>query len=284
MTSEVLTDNSLISDYLDTISHYSNASKKSYRATLNRFSRLCVDRSKSLLEVDRKDVSAFLSMYKSLTTKGHYKVTLKVFYDYCIENNFLNVNPVIKIKIKRGKPKQKRLMLDDDFKKILNQCQSLRETTIVNFFYYAGVRSKELRHITIDNIDLERGIVKIDVSKTAEGVRSLPINHRLKPILMIYLEKRESVKSNSRYLFLTKRGTQFNERTIIHLIKTLQRNNDYTFTCHDFRRSCITRLYRATNNIVFCQKFAGHENINTTRKYILDDKKTMNDTIRDLDF
>ena len=44
-------------------------------------------------------------------------------------------------------------------------------------------------------------------------------------------------------------------------------------TCHDFRRAFITRLYHKTKDITMCQNFAGHTSIETTRKYILDDKE-----------
>ncbi|MCE7735440.1 MAG: site-specific integrase [Candidatus Heimdallarchaeota archaeon] len=103
------------------------------------------------------------------------------------------------------------------------------------------------------------------------GYRIIPIHPNFKKLLSRYLDKRKGITNPHTELFLTKRGTSFSESTIIHLIANLQRDLDFSFSCHDFRRAFVTRLYRKTKDLVLCQRLAGHASINTTRKYILDD-------------
>jgi integrase len=169
-----------------------------------------------------------------------------------------------------GKKNKQELMRERDFKKILTKCEGLRELTIVSMFWYTGMRSKELRTMRLCEIDLKQGIIFVAKSKTMTGVRKLPIHPNFKQLLEKYVKRRKQIETTEDTLFLTKRGTPFKERTMVHFINQLQLDLDKYFTCHDFRRAFITRLYRKTNNLVLCQSLAGHASIETTRRYIID--------------
>ena len=123
----------------------------------------------------------------------------------------------------------------------------------------------------LKDLDLARGLVHVSNSKTTKGYRIISIHPNFKRLLEKYIKRREQIPSNLPWLFLSKRGTQFSERTIIHLIKSLQCDLNTSFTCHDFRRAFITRLYKKTTDLVLCQRLAGHASTQTTRKYIIDD-------------
>ena len=162
-------------------------------------------------------------------------------------------------------------MQDKEFREILSRCEGLREMTIVSMFWYTGVRAKELRGMKIEDMDVEKGLIHITNSKTITGYRIIPIHPNFKKLLSQYLKKRRSIINDENSLFLTKKGSSFSESTIIHLVSYLQRDLVINFSCHDFRRAFVTRLYRKTKDLVLCQRLAGHANIGTTRKYILDD-------------
>ncbi|MCH8906319.1 MAG: site-specific integrase [Candidatus Heimdallarchaeota archaeon] len=70
---------------------------------------------------------------------------------------------------------------------------------------------------------------------------------------------------------MTKRGTQFSESALIQFIRNVQLDLGFRYSCHDFRRAFVTRLYRKTTDLVLCQRLAGHASIKTTRRYIIDD-------------
>lgn len=123
----------------------------------------------------------------------------------------------------------------------------------------------------MEDRDLEDGLIHITNSKTINGYRIIPIHPNFKKLLFQYICKCNTIRTSFNELFLTKKGTIFSESTIIHLMSYLQRDLGFSFSCHDFRRAFITRLYRKTSDLVLCQRLAGHANIGTTRKYILDD-------------
>lgn len=162
-------------------------------------------------------------------------------------------------------------MQDKELKSILTRCEGLREMTIISMFWYTSVRSNKLRGMKVEDINLDKGLIHITTSKTMNGYRIIPIHPNFKKLLSQYIRKRITLRTSYKELFLTKKRSTFSESTIIHLVYYLQRDLGISFSCHDFRRAFITRLYRKTRDLVLCQRLAGHASINTTRKYILDD-------------
>ncbi len=102
----------------------------------------------------------------------------------------------------------------------------------------------------VEDIDIEKGLIHITNSKTITGYRIIPIHPNFKKLLSQYLKKRRTIISPHKSLFLTKRGSSCSESTIIHLIANIQRDLDFSFSCHDFRRAFVTILYRKSKNLV----------------------------------
>ena len=136
----------------------------------------------------------------------------------------------------------------------------------------------------MSGIDLERGLIYVSNSKTTTGYRSIPIHPNFKELLVNYILFRKNMTQRNQWLFITNRGSKYHERTIIQLISRLQGKKSHKFSCHDFRRAFITRLYRKTSDIVLCQQQAGHSNIKTTRQYIIDDLDEQKRKFNSLDF
>ena len=180
-------------------------------------------------------------------------------------------NPVEDISMSSGKKQVIFAMKVKDFIEIQHTSQSLRQLTILSCLWYTGMRSKELRFLKLDDIDLKNGVIRISHSKTVTGYRTIPIHPSFRPLLTKYLQKRVSLDVDPDWVFLTKRGTQFSGRTFVHFITQTQSDLNSHFTAHDFRRAFVTRLYRKTKDLVLCQRLAGHASIKTTRRYIIDD-------------
>ncbi|MCY3414325.1 MAG: tyrosine-type recombinase/integrase [Candidatus Heimdallarchaeota archaeon] len=266
-------DEELIEYYLKSRATLSPHTLKNYRVSLTRFFNYCHELGISMTRATEIEVSDFINHYQYKSTKDSYKTILNIFFKWCFKHHLMDQNPAEDIVIKKGKKKKQTLMSELDFKAILSRCEGLREMTIVSMLWFTGIRAKELRMMRIEDIDLERGLIHISNSKTMTGYRTIPIHPNFKGLLKKYLHKRRAIKSPQKSLFLTKKGSSFSESTITHLIDFLQRDlgQSSKFTCHDFRRAFITRLYRKTKDLVLCQNLAGHSSIKTTRTYILDD-------------
>ncbi|MHA2029699.1 MAG: tyrosine-type recombinase/integrase [Candidatus Kariarchaeaceae archaeon] len=269
MTSK--SDADVLLKYLKYKGSLANTTKKNYRYGLKMLSKYSKKIGSSLLTITEEEISSFIGQYDHKSTKESYRIIFNVFYKWCVKKKLRDENPVEEIKVSHGKKKILEPMKTVNYRRIKKRCQGLREMTIVNCLWYTGVRGRELRYLRIEDIDLKRNTISISNSKTTSGYRQIPIHSNFKFLLEQYLRKRAELKTDEIWLFLTKHGTQFRERTLIHLITHLQNDLDYQFTCHDFRRAFITRLYNKTKDLVLCQRLAGHASIKTTQRYIIDD-------------
>jgi len=268
----------LISDFLDAKTSMVKNSKKAYNNTLSRFSDFMSHRNVEPIKARSGDIAAYLDQFtnRAYKTRTSYRKIINSYYNWCLDEGLISRNPVKSVVVKGNSKRQKQTnMTEDDFVLILNRCEGLRETTLVSFLWYTGVRSKELVEITVNDIDLDEESIYVSTSKTSNGNRYIPIHPNFLPLLTVYMEVRQSLDTDEDYLFLNKRGNQVIYRTLLHYVKKFQNNSKIDFSLHDFRRAFITRVYNATGDIVLCQQLAGHASIDTTRKYILGDNQRL---------
>ena len=276
-----MSNTDLIEEFILSKATLSKATLNSYSSTLKKFSS---EISIPFLEIEEKHIANYISQFEYKKTKEAYKGTIKVFFDWLIKHNLVSVNPAQDIKIKNGLKKTQKYMDHEDFSRILNQCDGLRERTMVIFMWYTGVRAKEFRNIKMEDVDFENDVVHIKVSKTSEGQRTIDIHPNLKIILKEYMTITNNTRLKSNidvpYLFLNKNGIKFHERTLQRMITNLQSNLGLSYVCHDFRRAFVNNVYLATKDIVLAQELAGHKSIETTRNYILNDPRMRADKSR----
>lgn len=284
----MISDVELISEFIKSKATLSRSTLTHYKSALNKF-RQEID--VPMMEVEEKHVANYISQYGYLKTKKTYLGHLRVFYKWCAKRGFIASNPAEDVKVKNGEKKRFNHMSSDEFRTILDKCNGIRDSTIVAFMYYTGVRALELQHLKDSDIDLVSEVVHVRVSKTSNGQRILPIHPNLKIILVDYMEKIRQIKMDTNndceYLFMSKYGTQLKPRTLQYLIKEIQEGTGLVYGCHDFRRAFVTNVYFATKDIVMAQDLAGHASINTTRTYILKDprsKQTKFSQFRNINF
>jgi len=266
-----MNDEQLIEYYLKLKITLSKTTLRNYKALLRQFSEFCVDRGSRIRDATQIDIGEFLNQFEYRSTKDTYRIILNIFFKWMFKHHLINYNPVEEIRITNGKKNKQELMRDSDFKQIVSRCEGLREITIVHTLWYLGLRAKELRGLRLEDIDLDRGMLFVSQSKTINGYRSIPIHPNFKSLLSKYLTQRQNIQTTKPWLFLTKRGTQFSESALIQFIRNVQLDLGFRYSCHDFRRAFVTRLYRKTTDLVLCQRLAGHASIKTTRRYIIDD-------------
>lgn len=274
----------LISLFLQSKVNLAKSTFRNYMYLLRKYLKFCESRDIHLLSSNEDDIYEFLSNYNYRSTKRSYKTILSIFFKWCIKHQLTIRNPTETITINNGKRKRYKLMSLQDYKLMKVSSRDLKELTIINLLWYTGIRAKELRLMQLSDIDLRGGLIFIRNSKTTSGYRTIPIHPNFVPLLTKYINWRKQSASPQLWLFLTKRHSNYHERTIIQLITKLQSKTNHKFSCHDFRRAFITRLYRKTSDLLLCQRFAGHSNIKTTRRYIIDDLNEQKRKFNALDF
>ena len=204
-----LSDDEVIEHYLKYKSNLSPQTLKNYKYCLHKFQKFCMEHKLSIMNVDGEVISDFLALYSYKTTKETYRVTLNIFYKWCIKNKGIEDNPVEDISMSSGKKQAMVAMKVKDFIEIQRKSQSLRQLTIVSCLWYTGMRSKELRFLKLEDIDLKNGVIRISQSKTVTGYRTIPIHPSFRPLMAKYLQKRVNLDVVTDWVFLTKRVRNF---------------------------------------------------------------------------
>lgn len=259
----------------------SEGTYKQYRSTL---SRIETKSGKPLLQLTKPEIIPIIQELPATSSRKLCNTILKGFYQYALKQKLVDEDPTDDLTFNNGSKKQFTRLTEEDFKQMNRRCEGLSDLTILNFMWYTGVRSIELRHVRVSDVRLDKGYVEINRSKTNKGIRKIPIHRKFKFLLERYLTLRAKVETSSEYLFLTNRKKQMSSRAHQTLVKRFQQGLGTDFTSHDFRRAFVTRLYQKTKDIVLCQKLAGHKDISVTREYIIDDDEETADQFNAIDF
>lgn len=147
----------------------------------------------------------------------------------------------------------------------------LRNRTIFESMYRAGLRVSEVCNLTPSHVDLIRGTILIQDGKNNTD-RIVPITNEL----MKWLKKWDAVRPESPYFFSTLKGGKLDPRQLNATLERLSQKsgvyiqdgvNRKPVSCHVLRHSYATELLKRGINIRELQDLLGHRNIQTTEIY-----------------
>ena len=141
----------------------------------------------------------------------------------------------------------------------------LRDRTIFELMYSSGLRTSEISHLNIGDIDFESRMLKVRQSKWSKD-RVVPISFVAIVFLKKYLARRKNVEQAVFLGNLGRLGTGgIKIRFKDHLGKTeITRGG---LCPHSIRHSCATHLLESGADLRYVQELLGHESIETTAKY-----------------
>ena len=149
--------------------------------------------------------------------------------------------------------------------------KALRDAALLELLYATGMRVSEIAHLTLDDLDLESGIVRCVGKGTKERV--MPLYPRVIESLRDYLENgRPTLLGDNRQertLFLNPRGEQLTRQGLWLIIKGYARelHLEDRVTPHTLRHSFATHMLDGGAGLREVQRLLGHANISTTQVY-----------------
>ena len=185
--------------------------------------------------------------------------------------------------------------------KKLNKWQILQRFSIFYFLTVTGWRISDILSLTWQQVDLQKGIIKLTHSKTQkDGIKTeLYITDLMNDILTaLYLMRGEATKENRDYIFSLRtenaKGIYFSiskfykdTRKELRLDEHEQKGKvkTYTYTIHSFRHTVITRLTQAGYQEAKINYLVGHAPKTTEEKHYLtltaDDTKDLIEYLED---
>ena len=244
-------------------------------------------------EVDIDVINDFIEyLYKlgiSSYTQARIISGIKSFFNYLVYEEKILLNPTELIESPKLNKKLPDTLNINEIDKILNSIdlttyEGTRNRAIIETLYSCGLRVSELINITIQNLYLDVGFIKVIGKGSKE--RLVPIGSSAIKHVNVYLNNyRKSFKvidGNEGFLFLNRRGKKLSRNMIFIIVKQLsiKNNIEKNISPHTFRHSFATHLIEGGADLRAVQDMLGHESITTTEIYTHLNKEYLREVVK----
>ncbi len=262
--------------YLKYQKNYSQETIDSYEEDLVEFLDFLKKENIDLLDVKYDDVRFFLmelnDKKNKASTISRKLSSLRGFYKFLINRDYIKNNPFTLIKTPRKEKKLPRFFYYNELEEMFNSIDisdalGQRNRLILEVLYASGVRVSELVNIKLKDINDE----EIKVLGKGNKERITRIGDYAREILDLYLSDgyKELNKNNSEYLFLNKNGNKLTTRGIRYILDEIIKNTNVKkkISPHMLRHSFATHLLNEGCDILSVQELLGHESLTATAIY-----------------
>ena len=147
----------------------------------------------------------------------------------------------------------------------------LRDRAILETLYSTGIRRMEVIHLTVWDLDQERGTLMVRQGKGKKD-RMVPIGERAVAWLGRYLDEARPklvMSPDAGVLFLTQEGEELSPNRLTQLVRehVSAAELDKSGACHLFRHTCATLMLEGGADIRYIQELLGHVELSTTQIY-----------------
>ncbi len=256
------------------------SSLSSYRRDLHQWAAWLDRRGSALLTAERADVEAFLGEQfrakAKATSIARRLSAIRRFYALQMQQGALRADPTLRVqapKLPRRLPKNlseskvEALLAAPDVKSTLG----LRDRAMLETLYATGLRVSELVGLTLAQVSLDMGVVRVMGKGSKE--RLVPLGEESISWLKRYLaEARPSLagKAKSTAVFVTARGGPLTRQAFWALLKRLGIRAGIpaaSLSPHVLRHAFATHLLNHGADLRVVQLLLGHADIATTTIY-----------------
>jgi len=239
----------------------------SYRADLLQLGAFL---KKDFLKVDEADLFAFLGSRKGRASSAARRVsTLKRFYQYCLRERRIKVDPTLKLDPPKRTPRFPKSLSEAEVEALLAAPNTatpmgLRDRAMLELLYATGLRVSELVAVKTFEVNLDAGVVRVMGKGSKE--RLVPLGEEAADWISKYLKSRNH---KSHALFLTNRGAGMTRQAFWHLIRRYGARAipGKKLSPHVLRHAFATHLINHGADLRVVQLLLGHADISTTQIY-----------------
>lgn len=273
-------NNAIIDEFIDALwleSGLSQNTLSAYRSDMNQFSKSI--EPLSLLSVEQTHIQQFLATLLAGQIKSSSSArilsTLRRFFRFQIRERHMQADPcaqVLSPKQGRSLPKAiseqhvNDLLLAPNIDKPLG----LRDRAMLELLYATGLRVSELVELTLLEMSLDVGVVRIIGKGSKE--RLVPLGEQAIDWVQQYLQRaREDLLKGKKSdaVFVTARGTSMSRQAFWYLIKKYAAiaGINQGLSPHTLRHAFATHLINHGADLRSVQMLLGHADLSTTQIY-----------------
>lgn len=266
--------------------------EKSYRVYMIAFDRFCNDRGMTKPVFTTKDASAWLEQRDSESHTTHYtRVNAsKHFLSYLSVKGY-DVYVVRDIKYK-GTDFQAHIYTDEETERYFravdsyfstaNRKDALQYPVLFRILYCCGTRINETLGIKKEDVDLNKGIIKLNESKNNKQ-RYVVCGDDLRLLLNIYANRCFYMLADDDYIFTNANGGRLDEKTVYENHRVFLRQAGIPYEgggegprIHDWRHHMAVYSFKQLTDagrdmyvaLPILSTYLGHKTIFATEKYI----------------
>lgn len=251
-----------------------------YRRDLTLFAAwLAQNGEGSLLACHSSVIQKFLGFRlregQSQRSTARFLSSARAFYRYLLRERQLNIDPTQGIQNpKQGKPLPKSLS-ESEVERLLAAPDTevpveFRDRAMLELLYACGLRVSELTTLTINQISLNQGVVRVFGKGSKE--RLVPMGEVALDWLQRYITyaRPELIQGNvSEILFPSRLGREMTRQTFWYRIKIYAERADIKshLSPHTLRHAFATHLLNHGADLRVVQMLLGHSDLTTTQIY-----------------
>lgn len=243
-----------------------------YKLRLNKFANMV---KRPVEKISTNDIRLFLSSIQvenniEMETLKTYIITLRSFFKFLTEEEYITKNPMIKIKNPKSSQRMRIALNEEELEKLRNACITIREKALVEFIFSTACRVSEVSEVKIVDLNFENK--KLRVVGKGDKERQVYFSSKCKLLLQEYIKTRGFI---SPYLFCAskKPHNYLSTETIEKEIRNIKSRTDIKKEVypHILRHTWATLALKSGMPLDTIQAVLGHSKITTTQIYAAED-------------
>ncbi len=248
-----------------------------YGADIKTVSVFLRARNTALLDASDADLLGYMSenVGRSPRTVARRLSSLRRFFRYLVREGVVAKDPTVRLSAPRVGRKLPRALSESDVEALLAAPKTattlgLRDRAMLEVLYATGLRVSELVSITLTQVNLRQGIVRV-VGKGSKE-RLVPFGEVAQTWIESYLNDARPRLVRGRAtdaVFPTNRGSAMTRQTFWYAVKKYARQAEITceLSPHTLRHAFATHLLNHGADLRVVQMLLGHSDISTTQIY-----------------
>jgi integrase len=222
---------------------FSEGTKEQYNGAYKKLAAL---HNKNIAEIELEEIESIVEQ-QTPSGQARIKKTLANCYKYAMRYDYVNKNLADFITVDSLKPqKEKTPFTVAEINKLWKYLYTNRFDDIPLILLYSGMRISELLELKTENVDLKNKTINVIKSKTAAGIRVIPIHEKIYPLI-----KKRYNKNNSHLIMLDGKAMTYGQFNRTYW--TIENH-----TIHETRHTFITYLSKLSSDKIAIKKLSGH--------------------------
>tara|TARA_B100000427_G_scaffold140411_1_gene116802 strand:- start:3457 stop:4359 length:903 start_codon:yes stop_codon:yes gene_type:complete len=249
-----------------------------YRSDISKYARWLQNQGINITKAGPQNILAYLASTenKSTRTVARNLSSLRRLYEYLSKEDKVKQNPIKNVEAPRLGRSLPKSLTENEVESLLdapntNQPLGLRDKTMLEIIYGTGLRVSELITLTLHQINLRQGVVRVMGKGNKE--RLVPLGEISTEWLEKYLAhgRNEILGENNSTdtLFPSRRGKSMTRQTFWHIVKrhAIVAGIKKSISPHMLRHAFATHLINHGADLRVVQMLLGHSDISTTQIY-----------------